>query len=204
MTTGRLGRRPGGPDTRGALLLAAREEFAAKGYDGATVRGIAARAGVDPALVHHYFGTKEALFTNAMQFPVEPAKLIPEILADGVDQAGERLVRTLLRIWGNPATREPALALVRSAVTHEAAASMLRQFASRALVRRVAAELDLPEAQLRVSLIASHIVGLALLRYVIRVEPLAGASDDDVVALVAPVLQRYLTGPVSPSGPVAP
>jgi AcrR family transcriptional regulator len=181
------------------LLLAAREEFAAKGYDGATVRGIAGRAGVDPALVHHYFGTKEALFTNAMQFPVEPAKLIPEILADGVDQAGERLVRTLLRIWGNPATREPALALVRSAVTHEAAASMLRQFVSRALVRRVAAELDLPEAQLRVSLIASHIVGLALLRYVIRVEPLAGASDDDVVALVAPVLQRYLTGPVSPS-----
>jgi uncharacterized protein YjeT (DUF2065 family) len=92
--------------------------------------------------------------------------------------------------------------LVRSAVTHEAAASMLRQFVSRALVRRVAAELDLPEAQLRVSLIASHIVGLALLRYVIRVEPLAGASDDEVVALVAPVLQRYLTGPVSPTGPV--
>jgi AcrR family transcriptional regulator len=197
MTSGRLGRRPGGPDTKGALLTAAREEFAAKGYDGATVRSIAARAGVDPALVHHYFGTKEALFISAMQFPVEPAKLIPEILAEGVDHVGERLVRTLLRIWGNPATREPALALVRSAVTHEAAASMVRQFVSRALVRRVAAELDLPEAQLRVSLIASHIVGLALLRYVIRVEPLAGASDDEVVALVAPVLQRYLTAPIS-------
>jgi AcrR family transcriptional regulator len=180
------------------LLSAAREEFAAKGYDGATVRSIAARAGVDPALVHHYFGTKEALFTNAIRFPVEPAKLVPEILAGGVDHAGERLVRTLLRIWGNPATREPALALIRSALTHEATAAMLRQFVSRAVVRRVAAELDLPEAQLRVSLIASHVVGLAILRYVIRVEPLAGASDDEVVALMAPVLQQYLTAPISP------
>ena len=175
------------------MLAAAREEFAAKGYDGATVRGIAARAGVDPALVHHYFGSKEGLFASAMQFPIEPAKLVPEILGGGVDQAGERLVRTMLRIWGSPETQGPMLAVVRSALTHDAAAAMLRQFLSRALLRRVAAELDLPQAQLRVSLIASHIVGLAILRYVIRLEPLASASEDEVVALVAPVLQGYLT-----------
>jgi AcrR family transcriptional regulator len=193
MTAGRPGRRPGGPDTKGVVLASAREEFAAKGYDGATVRSIAARAGVDPALVHHYFGSKEGLFASAMQLPIEPAKLVPEILGGGVDQVGERLVRTVLRIWGSPATQEPMLALVRSALTHDAAAAMMRQFVSRALLRRVAAELDLPQAQMRVSLIASHIVGLAIMRYVIRLEPLASASDDEVVALVAPVLQRYLT-----------
>jgi AcrR family transcriptional regulator len=190
------GRRPGGEDTRGAIVAVARQEFAEKGYDGATLRGIARLAAVDPALVHHYFaGGKEELFVTAMQLPFSPAERLPEIVGSGVDGLGERMTRFFLSVWEDPAGREPFLAIVRSALTNEQAATMMRGFVQQALLSRIAAALNLPPAdrELRVELAAAQLVGMAMLRYVIQVEPLASAPEEDVVALVAPTLQRYLT-----------
>ncbi|MGH8869103.1 MAG: TetR family transcriptional regulator [Actinomycetes bacterium] len=188
------GRRPGHEDTRGTILEAARRSFAEHGYDGSTVRGIARDADVDPALVHHYFGGKEQVFVAAMALPFEPSVVVPQILGDGPDGVGERFVRFFLGVWGDPESRDPFLGLLRSATTNEEAATMMREFVSRALLGRVADALDLPDAALRVEASASHLIGLALLRYVIKVEPLASASEEEVVALVAPTIQRYMTG----------
>ena len=195
MTTARRGpgRRPGPVDTRGEVLAAAREAFGSKGYDATTVRGIARAAGVDPALVHHYFGGKDGIFAAAMQLPLDPSDVVPQAVDGPLDELGERLVRLLLKVWGNEVTRAPLLALLRSATSSKRAAEMLRGFVSSALLGRVAAQLDAPDRELRVAAAASHLVGLALLRYVVRVEPLASATDDEVVALVAPTIQRYLT-----------
>jgi len=191
---GRSGRRPGSADTRGVILEAARTAFAAGGYESTTIRAIATAAGVDPALVHHYFGTKEAVFVAALEFPVDPGMMVPSLLAGPPQALGERLVRLLLTIWAEPAGREPVLALLRSAMTHEAAATMLREFLTRSLIGRLAPQLDVPDAELRAALAGSQLVGLALVRYVVRVEPLASATEDEVVALVAPTIQRYLMG----------
>jgi len=163
------------------------------GYDGARMRGIAGRAGVDAALVHHYFGTKERLFAAAMQLPINPSVMVPEILAGPRDEVGERVVRLVLRIWGDEAGRGALRTMLGSAMTNEAAATMLRQFVGRALLARVAAELEVPDAALRVGLVGSHVVGLAILRYVLKVEPLASASEEEIVRLMAPTIQRYLT-----------
>lgn len=190
----RVGRRPGAPDTRGQILSAARDEFASRGYDAATIRGIAARARVDAALVHHYFGSKEQVFTAAMQLPVEPAALAASVVDGPFDAIGERAVRAFLGIWGNPTSRAPFLLLLRSAMTHEAAAAMLRQFVRHALLARVVAALELDDRELRVELAAASMVGTALLRYVVRLEPLASSTEEEVVALLAPTVQRYLAG----------
>lgn len=189
------GRRPGGEDTRGAVLDAARRSFAEKGYDGTTVRGIARLAGVDPALVHHYFGGKEQVFVAAMALPFDPSEVLPDLLAAGPEGVGERFVRFFLGVWRDPASRDPFLGLLRSATTHEQAAAMMREFVSEALLGRLAESLGAPDARFRTELAASHLVGLALLRHVIRVEPLASADEDEVVAYVAPVVQRYLGAP---------
>lgn len=190
----RTGRRTGGSDTRAAILSAAREAFAQGGFDGATVRGIAGRAGVDPALVHHFFGTKQGLFVAAMEFPVDLAAVLPALLAPGVDGLGERLVRLLLSVW--EAERSPFIALIRGAVTHEESAALLREFVTRELLGRVAAAVDSTSAELRATLIGSQLIGLAMVRYVIGIEPLASADVDTIVAAVAPTVQRYLAGPL--------
>jgi AcrR family transcriptional regulator len=182
-------------DKRAAILDAARVAFAARGYDGASVRAIAAAAGVDPALVHHYFGTKEHVFVEAMNLPIDPAIVIPQVLAGPRGQLGERIVRTFLSVWESEEGRVAILALMRSAVTHEQAALMLRQFVTRAFLRPLAGAVGPSEdADLRASLVGSQLIGLAMLRLVVRVEPLATASSDDVVALVGPTIQRYITG----------
>lgn len=191
-STGRAGRRPGKEDTRGQVLAAARAEFAEQGYERTSVRGIARVAEVDPALVHHYFGTKEELFVAAMELPIVPAEFVSSVVVGDADERGERLVRAFLAIWGNPVTRQPLLTMLRAAMTHERAAAMMRGFVSTALLARVAAQLDLPDARLRVELAASHLVGMAFLRYVIKVEPLASVSEDTLVKLIAPSVQRYL------------
>ncbi len=189
----RPGRPAGSTDTRTVVVAAAREEFAEHGYDAATIRGIARRAGVDPALVHHYLGSKEQIFVAAMDLPFEPGAALPEVLAPGLDGLGERVTRFFFSVWEDPARRAPFLAMLRSAMTHERAAAMLRQFVMRALLARIAAELDLPDRELRLEAAAGQLVGIALLRYVVRVEPLASADVELVVALVAPVVQRYLS-----------
>ncbi|MEU9013772.1 TetR family transcriptional regulator [Streptomyces sp. NPDC048479] len=182
-----------GPGARERILEAARTEFAERGYDKTTVRGIAKAAGVDPALVHHYFGTKDEVFAAAIEVSFEPALVIPAILGQGTDGIGERLARYFIGVWENPATRGPLLAIVRSALTHEAAAKVLRGFVLRRLLERLAGDLDVPDPKFRAELAASHMIGIAILRYVIKVEPLASADPEEIVAMVAPTLQRYLT-----------
>ncbi|MFF0220474.1 TetR/AcrR family transcriptional regulator [Streptomyces vinaceus] len=182
-----------GPGTQERIRLAAREVFAERGYDKTSVRGIAKVAGVDPALVHHYFGSKDDLFAAAIEVTMEPALVVPAIVGEGPEGIGERLARYFLGIWENPVTRAPMLAVVRSALTHEAAAAVLRRLVLRRVLERVAADLDVPDPTFRAELAASHMIGIALLRYVVQVEPLASADPEDIVVLVAPTLQRYLT-----------
>jgi AcrR family transcriptional regulator len=193
----RSGRRPGNPDTRDAVLAAARAAFAERGFDGATIRGIAGAAGVDPALVHHYFGNKDKLFLAAIEAPANPADLLPEVLAGGRDNLGENIVRLLLRVWDGP-MRPAALALVRSAVGNEWTAKLLREFLVSQVLRRVVGTLDMPsrEREIRGSLAASQLIGLVMGRYVLKLEPLATASPESLVAAIGPNVQRYLTGDV--------
>ncbi len=190
----RTGRRPGISGSREAILAAARSSFADQGYDGTTIRGIARHAGVDPALVRHYFGTKEQLFAAALEFPFEPAAVLPTVLGDGLEGAGERLVRFLVTTLETPAGRAPLLAILRSAVRYERAATMLRGFIGREVVTRVAREIALSDPELRATLVGSQLVGLVMVRYVVRVEPLASADPETVVQAVGPTIQRYLTG----------
>lgn len=186
-----------GPGARERILEAARAEFAQRGYDKTSVRGIAKAAGVDAALVHHYFGTKDEVFEAAVEMTLEPVQLVPLVLGaeDDIDGVGERLARYFIGVWENPATRAQLLAVFRSALTHEAAAKVLRAFVLRRVLERVAADLKVPDARLRAELAASQMVGIAVLRYVIKVEPLASADPEEIVRMVAPTLQRYLTDP---------
>ncbi|MDV9174194.1 TetR family transcriptional regulator [Streptomyces sp. W16] len=182
-------------DTRDRILAAAREEFSERGYEKTSVRGIAKAAGVDSALVHHYFGTKEQLFEAAVEVAFAPARNAPDAVAEGpMDGVGERLTRFIFGVWENPATRKPLLAVVRSAVNNEAAAAVLRRLVVSQMLSRVAAQLDLPDAELRAELAAAQLVGTAMLRYVIKVEPLASADPEQIIARIAPVVQGHLTG----------
>ncbi|AYN40072.1 TetR/AcrR family transcriptional regulator [Streptomyces dangxiongensis] len=180
--------------TRDRILTAAREEFSARGYEKTSVRGIAKAAGVDPALVHHYFGSKEQVFEAAVEVAFAPALNASDAVADGPpDGVGERLTRFVLGVWENPATRTPLLAIVRSAVNNDTAAAVFRRLIAAQLMRRIAAPLDLPDAELRAELAAAQLVGTAMLRYVIRLEPLASADLEQLVARLAPVVQHHLT-----------
>jgi AcrR family transcriptional regulator len=193
----RTGRRPGRQDTREAILAAARTAFAEKGFDGASIRHIAGAAGVDPALVHHYFGTKDQLFVAAMDFPIDPSKILPQVFAGGIDGLGERLVRMFLTVWDGP-MNSVGVALLRSATRSDLAARLLREFLTTQVIRRVLAHVTLDPAEVptRGSLVASQMIGLAMMRYVIKLEPLASADPEAVVAAVAPTIQRYLEQPL--------
>jgi AcrR family transcriptional regulator len=190
----RTGRRPGNGGTREQILASARAEFGAVGYETGTIRSIATHAGVDPALVLHYFGSKEGVFRAAVDFPIDPAEFIPRLLAPGLDGLGERLALFFIETWDSPAG-SPLLGLIRSVVGSEHAAAILREFISREVLARLAEALDLDQPQVRASLAASHLIGLAMLRYVVKLEPLASASPEQIAIWVAPAIQRYLTDP---------
>jgi len=175
------------------ILAAARDVFAEWGYDRASIRGIAAQAGVDPALVHHYFGNKDSLFQAAIQSPIDPGELLTEALTGkGLDGLGERLVRVFLRVWDSPAGK-PAAAMVRSMVGRDWTTRLLREFLVSQVFRHIKAAGVVTEPERRFPLIASQMIGLAMTRYILKVEPLASADPDWVVAAVAPTVQRYLT-----------
>jgi AcrR family transcriptional regulator len=193
----RSGRRPGNQDTRTSILETARAAFAEKGYDQASIRAIATGAGVDPALVHHYFGTKEKLFLATLNAPINPGELIPQALQGPRDQAGERLVRTALSVWDSPAGTA-AVAIFRSALSNEWSARLLREFVVTQILRRVISELvaDPAEAPMRSALVATQIAGLMLPRYILKIEPLAGADAESLVAAIGPNVQRFLFEPL--------
>jgi len=229
----RAGRRAGQSGTREAILAAARAQFADRGYDGATIRAIAAAAGVDPALVHHFHGSKEQLFAAAMRLPVVPSEVLTAALAPGGrdpgTSLGEHLVRTVLGLWESEEVRGPFLGLLRSAVTSEQAAVMLREFLTEAILGPVAAAAaaEVAEAraageagsaapaaagaagpagqgqaglEFRAAIAASQMLGLALTRYVLALGPVAAATPDDLAAAIGPTLERYLTGDIRAPG----
>ena len=188
----RTGRRPGTPDTRDAILAVARRRFATRGYDATSLRSIAADARVDPALLIHYFGTKEDLFTEATGLPIRVSELLAGMGGASLPETIEALVRGYLLLVDSDQSRNAILALVRSAVSHEQAAAMLREFLTAELLTSIAALTSLSNAPLRASLVAAQLVGIAMLRHVVRVGPVAQATPDEIVALVAPVIERYL------------
>ncbi|MFW6692341.1 TetR family transcriptional regulator [Streptomyces sp. MAR4 CNX-425] len=201
MGRGRTGRRPGNQDTRGVILTAAREAFSQRGYDGASIKQIATSAGVDAALVHHYFGTKEKLFLAVVRPPIDPALLIPQVLAGGPEGVPTRIVRTFLQTCEGPVTGPAFLGMLRGGTSHRWQGLLLRDFFTTQIVRRV---LDNREdigdpsyLPLRTSLVASQLFGLALTRYVLKFEPLASAHQDAVVTAVAPTIARYIAGDIT-------
>ena len=201
----RSGRRPGNQDTRSSILDAARQIFAEKGFDKASIRAIAGDAGVDPALVHHYFGTKEKLFLASMNAPINPGELIPQALSGPREQAGERLVRMVLSIWDSPAGAT-ALGVFRSALSNEWTARLLREFVITQVLRKAVAELalDPAEAPARAALVATQIAGLITVRYVLKIEPPPSADAEALVAAIGPNVQRFLTDPLPGSPAAAP
>ncbi|GAA5188288.1 TetR family transcriptional regulator [Rugosimonospora acidiphila] len=172
--------------TRAAILSAARERFAAGGYERATIRAIAADAGIDPAMVMRYYGSKERLFAAAAEFDLR----LPDLSGVPVETVGQVLVRHMLERWESD---ETLTALLRAGATNEAAAERMREIFS-AQVGPVLAPLcpDPAQVPVRIALVSSQVLGLALARYVLRLAPIAQLSHDEVVAWLAPTIQRYL------------
>jgi AcrR family transcriptional regulator len=194
-TASRRGRRPGSPDTRAAILAAARELFAANGYGGTSIRAVAAAAGVDAALVHHYFGAKDDLFVAALELPIDPRVALAPAIAGGPDGAAERMLGVFLSVWDNPENRLPLLALVRG-MFDPAGRRLLREGFLPAILQPVGVALGIEHPEVRMPLLASQVLGLIVVRYVLEVEPIASLPAEQVVAIYAPTLQHYLTGPL--------
>jgi AcrR family transcriptional regulator len=195
------GRRPlGSPDARRAVLDAARELFAELGFERTTMRAVAARAGVDPALIYHYFGDKDGLLFAALQPPVDEAIVFAD-LADAGDRTGEELVRRLVGLWEDrPEIREQMAAILRTGLSHDRASRLLRDILSSFILVALGDVLASDRRELRVALIGSQIGGLMLARYILKVPGAAAASPDDLVQAVGPTVQRYLTGDIGAAG----
>ncbi|WP_086666701.1 TetR/AcrR family transcriptional regulator [Lentzea kentuckyensis] len=190
----RRGRRAAGEDTRAALVAAAREVFVEKGYDGATVRAIAAKAGVDAAMVNHWFGGKEGLFAQAvLQLPFDPAEILKRLVDGPVEQAGERIIRTFVTVWDATGGGTFA-ALIRSVTSQQEVANALKSFFVNAIFKNLLTEIGAEQRELRATLCATQMVGLGIVRYVVHFEPLASADLETLVKAIAPNMQRYLTG----------
>ena len=202
MSTRARGRRPGSPDTRAAILGAARALFASGGISGTSVRAVAAKAGVDPALVHHYFGSKDDLFVAALALPIDPREVLAPIVAQGPDGAAERLLRTFLSVWDDPEHQLPLMAVARS-LTDPSGKELMRDGFLKVVIGPLAIALGIDEPERRMPLVASQILGLILMRYLLEVEPIASMPADELVAIYAPTIQRYLTGPLPEAAPRA-
>jgi AcrR family transcriptional regulator len=187
------GRRTGSPDTRTEILDAARRVFSEVGFDRATVRVIAAEAGVDPALIHHYFGTKDELFAASINLPMPVAGAVRAVFAEGGNQMGRRLAETFFSIWEQEEGRTALLGILRSALGGEdRALGAFREFLTSAVLDQIAPQISGERAPLRAILMASQLVGVALTRYVVRLEPVASAPIEEIIELVAPRLQSYV------------
>lgn len=195
-TQKRRGRRAAGEDTKSALLAAAREVFVERGFDGATVRMIASRAGVDAAMVNHWFGSKEGLFAQAvLQVPIDPNELVRRLLDGPSDEIGFRIVRTFLTIWDATGGGQ-FVALIRSVTSHEGVAKVLREVFLNTIFKQITTELGLDQSELRATVCATQMVGLGMVRYVVHFEPLASTPVETLVGVIGPTLQRYLTEPL--------
>lgn len=191
----RRGRRRAGDHSREAILAAARKLFAEQGFEGTSLRHIAREAAVDPAMVHHFFTGKDQLFAASVELPADPAEVLAGVEELDPSVRAEAIVRAVLRLWEGPAQHR-MVAFVRGTIGSKAKTALMREMVNRTILSRIMVGLpgSAEEVRLRGNLVASQVVGLMLIRYVIRLEPLASAPPDHVVRLVAPTIQRYLTG----------
>ncbi len=184
----------GADDVRRAVLDAARAVYVRQGYVNTTVKVVATAAGVAPDVVKRYYASRDELVAAVMRLPFDPGNAIAQILAPGIDGLGERLVRLTLQMLGEPETRELIATMVRDGAGAAKATASLREFLETAIIDRIASALRVPDARMRVTLATSYLLGVASTRYVMRLEPLASASEDEVVRLVAPAVQAALSG----------
>lgn len=188
-----IGRRPSNPDTRNDIVATARRLFANSGYDKTSVRDIAAGAGVDPALIRHYFGSKAELFRSTMGWPFDPAEISAHIADGDRDEIGARLTRVFFTAWERPDSGASLLAILRGAATHDESAALVRQFIQGQLYPQMAKLLTGSDTELRVDLAMGQLLGIAYLRHVLQVEPIASAPVDELIARVAPIVTAHLT-----------
>jgi len=190
----RRGRPPGSSGTRERILASARELFARNGIGNTSIRAIAADAGVDSALVHHYFGTKENLFTSAVEIPIDPARVLGPIKQTPVENLGHVLPALLLPLWDS-ALGASLVARLRTLLAGDDVA-LVRSFLQDVVTAEVAGRVDDPPGSgaLRVQFVASQLVGVVMARYIIGLEPFASLPAQAVADTIAPNLQRYLTG----------
>lgn len=180
-------------DARDAVLDAARAAFKARGYLRTSMKGVAAAAGVAPEVVTRYYQSKDKLFAAAMRLPFDPASAIPDLMAPGLDGMGERLTRVTLETLSDPQTRDDLIGMMKAGASAGKATAGMRGFIEEELVDRLARTMRVPDARLRANLITSYLLGIAVNRYVARLDPLASMSEDEVVRLVAPTIQDWLT-----------
>lgn len=179
-------------EVRDAVLDAARAAFHTRGYAKTSVKGVAAMAGVAPSVVSKYYENREAMFAAAMRLPFDPSHAIPELIAPGLDGMGERLVRATFEIFGDEEIREDLLALFQAGSSASKAAANLREFLEESVVDRLSSAVGIPDARMRASLISAHLVGLGTVRFIVRLEPLASAPEEQVVRIYAPLIQDLL------------
>lgn len=190
----RPGRPPGVSATRDEILSSARALFATNGYDATSIRAVARGASVDPGLVLHYFRDKEHLMAAAMDVPLEPEDAIARIVVGPRGAVGRRLVAYFLSIWEDPLKREPLMGMLRGATTSPQVAALLRGVLIERVLRPVGERLGHDDSALRMGLCSSQLIGLGVARYILVMEPVASLSPDEIVRLVGPTLQRYMTG----------
>lgn len=190
------GRRPGPESSRGDIVAAARSEFAQHGFDRATMRSIAARADVDPATIYRFFDNKDELLAAALEFPVSD-EMVEAALGGAEPLSASAFLETVLAIWQAPEVAERLVALIRVAATHEQAGAVVSELIERTVLTPLVTRIDGDDAELRAALVATQLAGLALTRLLIPIEPVAGASIDDLVEAIAPTIERYLTGDLS-------
>jgi AcrR family transcriptional regulator len=192
----RTGRWRTGQQSKQRIVDAARDSFMRDGYERATVRGIAADAGVDVAMVYYFFGNKEGLFSaSVLTGPEHPLHQLATLLDESTEDIGARLARRFLEHWDEGGVFEPLLTLWRSASIHPQARTVLHDALAGPMADRVAAEFGVADAELRVEMVATHLMGLAFARYQLKIEPIASTPVEDVVTWLGPTLQRYLTDP---------
>ena len=193
--SGRRGRREGATESREHILATARRLFAEHGFDGTSLRQVAREASVDPAMIHHFFKGKDELFAVSVALPADPAQVLEGVDQHDPEHRAEAIVRAVLKLWESPA-QHSLVAFIRGTIGSKAKTLLLREVVTRTVISRIMAGVPGPpeEVALRGNLVATQVVGVMLVRYVVRLEPLASAAPEEVVRLVAPNVQRYLTG----------
>jgi AcrR family transcriptional regulator len=190
----RPGRPPGTSDTRERILVSARELFARNGFDKTSIRAVAAGAGVDPALVHHYFGTKHRLFTAAIRIPIDPMVIIRPLRETPIEELGLTAPSVLLPLWDSE-LRDGVIATLRSLLSG-ADVGLLRSFMREVVIAEIAARVDDPPGTgiIRAEFVMSQLAGVMMARYILELEPFASLPAQQIAETIAPNLQRYLTG----------